>query len=100
MRLDDPPTAIFCGNDWMAMGAYDRLRELGLRVPDDVSIIGFDNRVEIADHMNPGLTTVALPYRAMGHRAVSMLLDGEHASAPVLVECPLVSRGSIAPPGR
>jgi LacI family transcriptional regulator len=98
LGLDDPPTAIFCGNDWMAMGAYDALRELGLSVPRDVSIIGFDNRVEIADHMRPKLTTVALPYRAMGHEAVSMLLDGERPSAPVLLECPLVVRESVAPP--
>jgi LacI family transcriptional regulator len=98
MGLDDPPTAIFCGNDWMAMGAYDSLRERGLAIPGDVSVIGFDNRVEIADHMRPRLTTVALPYRAMGSEAVAMLLDGERPTEPVLLECPLVSRDSIAPP--
>jgi len=98
MGLDDPPTALFCGNDWMAMGAYDSLRELGLSIPGDVSVIGFDNRVEIADHMRPRLSTVALPYRAMGHEAVGMLLDGEHPAEPVLLECPLVVRDSIAPP--
>jgi LacI family transcriptional regulator len=98
LRLEDPPTAIFCGNDWMAMGAYDALRELGLAIPGDVSVIGFDNRVEIADHMRPRLSTVALPYRAMGHEAVRMLLDGEPRSEPVLLECPLVSRDSVGPP--
>ena len=100
MGLDDPPTAIFCGNDWMAMGAYDSLRELGLSIPGDVSVIGFDNRVEIADHMRPRLSTVALPYRAMGQEAVGMLLDDEHPAEPVLLECPLVVRDSIAPPRR
>ena len=80
------------------MGAYDALRELGLSIPDDVSIIGFDNRVEIADHMRPRLSTVALPYRAMGYEAVGMLLDGERPDGPVLLECPLVARDSVSPP--
>jgi LacI family transcriptional regulator len=101
MDLADPPTALFCGNDWMAMGCYDALRERGLRVPEDVSVIGFDNRVEIADHMRPRLTTIALPYREMGRLGVEFLLDRPAVpTAPVLVTCPLVERDSIAPPAR
>jgi len=101
MSLPEPPTALFCGNDWMAMGAYDTLRELGLRIPDDVSVIGFDNRVEIADHMRPRLSTIALPYREMGQLAVTILLDGPtRAANPHLVNCPLIQRGSLAPPRR
>lgn len=99
LALADPPTAIFCGNDWMAMGAYDAVRETGRTVPRDVSIVGFDNRVEIADHMRPALSTVALPYHEMGMRAVEVLLDPEllAASATELIACPAVPRSSVLP---
>lgn len=94
---DDPPTALFCGNDWMAMGAYDAIKEAGLRIPSDIAVVGYDNRVEIADHMRPNLTTVGLPYRAMGRRAVEVLLDPEllAAAATELIPCPLVTRASV-----
>lgn len=97
LSLPDPPTAIFCGNDWMAMGAYDAVKEAGLRIPDDIAVVGFDNRVEIADHMRPGLSTVALPYHQMGGRAVEVLLDPQlvTAAATELITCPLVCRASI-----
>jgi len=97
LAIPKPPTAIFCGNDWMAMGAYDAIREAGLRIPDDVAVVGFDNRVEIADHMRPRLSTVALPYYEMGSRAVEVLLDPHlsAAAATELIPCPVVSRSSI-----
>lgn len=97
LDLRRPPTAIFCANDWMAMGAYEAARDRGLRIPDDLAIVGFDNRTEIADHLRPSLSTVALPYRQMGARAVQILLDAElrSAGATELVPCPLVSRSSI-----
>lgn len=96
LDLIDPPTAIFCANDWMAMGAFDAIRERGLKIPDDIAIVGFDNRVEIADHMRPRLTTVALPYREMGARAVEVLLgDGGPDSGTERITCPLVRRASV-----
>lgn len=97
LDLPRPPSAIFCANDWMAMGAYEVARDRGLRIPDDLAIIGFDNRIEIADHLRPALTTVALPYRQMGSRAVQVLLDPElrSAGATELIPCPLVRRSSI-----
>jgi LacI family transcriptional regulator len=102
MALEDPPTALFCCNDWMAMGAYDALRELGRSIPGDVAVIGFDDRREIAEHMHPRLTTVALPYYEMGRRGVELLLDRERlaetaAEAPstIAIECPLVRRESV-----
>ena len=61
LSLPDPPTALFCFNDRMAMGAYRAAAELGLRIPADLSVIGFDNPEIIADGLYPGLTTVALP---------------------------------------
>jgi LacI family transcriptional regulator len=97
LDLDDPPTALFCANDWMAMGAYDAIKERGLRIPADVAVIGFDNRVEIAAHMRPALTTVALPYHEIGERAVERLLANDDGSRMTqdLVTCPLVRRDSV-----
>ena len=95
--LKEPPTAIFCANDWMAMGAYETARDRGLRIPHDLAIVGFDNRTEIADHLRPGLTTVALPYRQMGARAVEVLLDpaGQTRGVTERMPCPLVRRASV-----
>jgi LacI family transcriptional regulator len=98
MSLPDPPTALFCGNDWMAMGAYDALKELGCGIPRDIAVIGFDNREAIAAHMRPALTTIALPYYEMGQWAVEMLLSqqgGEDEPVQAMLECPLVRRSSV-----
>jgi len=89
--------ALLCMNDRIAFGAYQALAELGLRVPEDVSIMSFDND-EIASYLRPGLTTIALPHEAMGRRAVELLLAGA-GRGPTLVEMPLVERASIATVG-
>jgi LacI family transcriptional regulator len=98
MALDRPPDAIFCANDLMALGCYDALRELGRRVPEDVAVVGFDDR-EIAQSMRPPLTTLVLPQREMGAIAAGILIDaaGGLATGPtqIKVECPLVERGSV-----
>ena len=70
----DRPTALFCYNDRMAMGAYRAAAELGLDIPDDLSIVGFDNQELIAANLFPGLTTVALPHYEMGVWAVETLV--------------------------
>jgi LacI family transcriptional regulator len=91
-----PPTALFCANDWMAMGAYDLVKERRLRIPEDVAIVGFDNREEIAAHMRPGLTTVALPYYDLGRRGIELLIAGALPGAePERLPCPLIRRGSV-----
>lgn len=93
------PTAIFCANDLMALGCFDALRDLGLRVPDDVSVIGFDDR-EIAQHLRPALTSVNLPHVEMGAAAVDLLLDPSPTRGRVpqiKIECPLVERRSVGP---
>jgi LacI family transcriptional regulator len=96
LALADPPTALFCANDWMAMGTYDLVKERGLRIPADVAVVGFDNREEIAAHMRPGLTTVALPYWDMGRRGIELLIAGAAAGAePERLPCPLIRRGSV-----
>lgn len=70
----EKPGAIVCFNDRLAMGAYQALQDHGLRIPEDVSVVSFDN-ASIAGWMRPGLTTVALPHRSMGKRAADVLID-------------------------
>ena len=102
MQQENPPTALFCFNDRMAMGAYDALRKLELMIPDDVAVLGFDNQQLIAAELYPGLTTMGLPHYEMGQWALQYLLDLiEHpekrkAEAPVqhMIECPLIVRDS------
>lgn len=88
--------AILALNDRLAFGAQQALTEAGLRVPDDVSIVSFDND-ELASYMRPGLTTIALPHEAMGTAAVDAVLDPER-TGEILVPMPVVERASIAPP--
>lgn len=95
MKEAERPTAIFCGNDRTAWGAYRALESLDLRVPDDCSIVGFDNQDTIAPYLDPGLTTVALPYEEMARRAVELLLAAEEPTQNP-IECSLVRRGSVA----
>lgn len=100
MQLADPPTALFCATDRMAMGAYDALRELGYSIPRDVAVVGFDNQELIAAYLRPPLTTLALPHYAMGQWAVQHLIAhierGEEL-APVqhTLACPLIERASV-----
>ncbi|MGN9908894.1 LacI family DNA-binding transcriptional regulator [Phytohabitans sp. LJ34] len=97
LRKADRPTAVICMNDRLAFGVYQALAEAGLGVPDDVSVVSFDDD-PIAAWLRPGLTTVALPHGQMGRRAVELLLDGETAAAPTLVPMALRRRKSVAPP--
>lgn len=99
LRRPEPPTAIFCANDRIAMGAYDAIKELGLSIPGDVAIVGFDNQEVIAAHLRPKLTTMALPYYEMGQWAVEYLLEHADAKKPtappqVALSCPLIVRES------
>ncbi|MFJ8816498.1 LacI family DNA-binding transcriptional regulator [Amycolatopsis thermoflava] len=103
LALPDPPTALFCYNDRMAMGAYRAARQAGLRVPDDVSIVGFDDQEHIADGLAPGLTTVALPHYEMGVWAARQVLSRLTEDEPgqprqMRMPCRLVRRESVAPP--
>ncbi len=75
LSMSNPPTAIFCFNDRMAMGAYDAIRKLGLSIPGDVALVGFDNHEIIAAHLHPSLTTMQLPHYEMGRWAVTHLLQ-------------------------
>jgi LacI family transcriptional regulator len=99
MQLPEPPTAVFCANDELAVGALEAVKELGLRVPNDVSLVGYDDRPEAA-HKRPPLTTVALPFYEMGKLALNLLLAairGEDVEPGIhYVQCPLIERSSCA----
>lgn len=95
-----PPTAIFASNDLSAFGAMDAARECGLRIPDDISIIGFDD-IPQASLVYPKLTTIRQPLEQMGQVAVKMLLAQieNRSSSPQLITLPtqLVIRDSCGP---
>lgn len=95
----EQPRALICANDRVAVGAYQALLERSLRVPEDVSIVSFDDS-ELAHVVRPGLTSIALPHEEMGRRAIELLLSGGADPVEHLVPMALVERGSIAPPTR
>jgi len=98
--LVDRPTAVFCANDMLALGCYAALDEVGLRCPDDVSVVGF-NDMPFIDRLSPPLTTVRIPHYEFGAHAAELLLQRiEFPDLPlkVVVLAPaLVVRGSTAP---
>lgn len=98
--LDAPerPTAIFASNDEMASGAFHAARQRNLRVPDDLSIIGFDDS-PIAAHIWPPMTTVGWPVREMGRAAaLKLIAPADPAAQPASFPARLVKRQSVAPP--
>ena len=97
LDLDDPPTAIFCFNDRMAMGVYQAAGRRGRSIPHDLSVIGFDDQALIAADLLPGLTTMRLPHEQMGRWAIERLLSPSEPEQRAL-ECALVERNSVAPP--
>lgn len=103
LRTTSPPTAIFAFNDDMAVGAVRAATERHLQVPDDVSIVGFDD-VELASHVTPKLTTVRQSLHEMGRLAaglLSRLIDGQPVDAPrIELATRLIVRDSTAPPHR
>ncbi len=72
------------------------MADLGLRVPDNVSIVGFDDQETLAPFLRPGLTTMKLPFVEMGWRAVELLRSRPAATADELMRCRLVERESVA----
>ena len=100
LALRDPPTAVFCYDDMTALGVLSQIRTLGLRVPDDISVIGFDD-LKIVKYTEPKLTTVRQPMLQMGRLAMETLLDilaGSASNHNIKVPGELIVRGSTAPP--
>ncbi len=100
VRREDAPTAVFAANDQLALGVLHAASQLGLRVPHDLSVVGFDDMPEAA-HFQPPLTTVRQDFTEIGRRAMARLvsaLGGEDAPADALILPELIVRESTAPP--
>lgn len=106
LRVPDPPTVICCANDKMAMRVYGLLRERGLAIPGDISIVGYDDYRMITEHMHPPLSSVDLPYGAMGARAAGKLIrlisgtSKPNEPSRELVSGPVAWRESVRPRDR
>jgi DNA-binding LacI/PurR family transcriptional regulator len=102
LGLPERPTAIFCYNDMTALGVLRVLHARRLKVPGDISVVGFDDLL-IASYTDPPLTTVRQPRRRMGLLAMESLLQlmrGQNPSQAITVEAELVVRDSSGPPGK
>lgn len=100
MRTETPPTVVICGNDVLAVGAMVRARKMGLVVPDDVSITGFDD-LEIASITSPPLTTVRAPHQEMGREAARVLVQMVSGETPDRIPplgTKIILRGTLAAP--
>ena len=99
LSMENPPTAIFCANDSLAFGVCAAVKEVGLRVPDDVSVVGYDD-IAMASTFEPKLTTIHQPIYEMGRRSIQLMLhqtQGEASEIPeaVVMSAPLVKRESV-----
>lgn len=98
LNLAVPPTAVFATNDRMAIGALQAAQDLGKRVPEDISIVGFDD-IPVASYLHPPLTTVHQPLYELGEAAASMLMDiiaeGGGSSRRAVLSAPLVERRTV-----
>ena len=100
LRQPEPPTAVMCGNDILAYGALQECLWSNMRVPDEISITGFDN-IEMAAHCRPGITTLHVPAFELGQRAAAMLLAakaGGSQAEHVCIDLELIVRDTTAPP--
>ncbi|GAB3946350.1 LacI family DNA-binding transcriptional regulator [Kribbella albertanoniae] len=101
LRLPDRPTAIFAGNDMQALGIYQAARELGLEIPRDLSVVGYDD-LPVAQWVGPTLTTVHQPLRQMAELATRLVLDLARGNTPAALRLDLAVdmriRASTAPP--
>jgi DNA-binding LacI/PurR family transcriptional regulator len=98
LALPEPPTAVFARNDFTAMGAMTAIKEAGLRVPEDIAVVGFDD-VPLAMHTSPSLTTVRQPTLEQGRIAAEFLLNRIEEDGPVtrqerILDCELMVRES------
>jgi len=100
MDMNTRPTGIFSMNDTMAVGCYRAIKNFGFHIPEDISVVGFDNR-EIAQLINPPLTTVALPNNQIGYQAAKHLLariqKTEAVPLEMVLPCRIIERDSVAP---
>ena len=99
--LDSRPTAVFCASDEMACGFMSAVQRARIRVPEDVSVVGFDD-IEVAAHLTPALTTIRQPRSVLGERAATRLLAmiaaGETSGPAEMIPVELIPRASVGPP--
>ncbi|KAB8287147.1 LacI family DNA-binding transcriptional regulator [Bifidobacterium avesanii] len=96
----DRPTAVFAGDDLQAMGLYETARQLGLAIPDDLSVVGFDD-IRTSEYLGPALTTVAQPIQRMAQEAVELVLalgEEREVQSETVMPTKLIVRGSTAAP--
>jgi LacI family transcriptional regulator len=91
------PQALICLNDRVALGAYQAAHEAGLSIPDQLSVVSFDDS-DLAGWLRPELTSIAVPHYELGRCAVRLLLAADRATRTVLVPMPVRERGSVAGP--
>ena len=98
LSLPNPPTAVFARNDFTAIGAMSAIKEAGLRIPEDIAIVGFDD-ISLAVRTSPPLTTVRQPMRLEGQLAAEMLLERIEGKERIsrrerILNCELIIRES------
>lgn len=99
MTLPQRPTAVLCGNDVLAVGAVRQAEKMGISIPDEVSITGFDD-IELARIISPSLTTVHVPHREMGRKAAIELIDMVETGSTgqsLRLETNVINRESLGP---
>lgn len=100
MTQSPRPTVVMCGNDVLAVGALRQADKLGIQIPEQVSVTGFDD-IELAEIVTPALTTVHVPHREMGRKAARELIamvEGKSEGRSLCIDTRLVNRGSLAKP--
>ena len=101
LQLETSPTAVFCSNDYLAIGVMEGARDAGLELPADLSVVGVDD-ITLASYVTPGLDTIRLPAYAMGAQVFGALLvrteNGGRTPVHKLLGLELIVRGSVAPP--
>ncbi|MCJ8300909.1 MAG: substrate-binding domain-containing protein, partial [Pseudomonadales bacterium] len=100
LSLEDRPSAIFCHNDEMAIGVLKRAREMGIKVPEQLSVVGFDN-IPFCEYSIPELSTVHQPKQLIGETAMKLLLNilsGKKPNPEITLPTQLIVRGTTMPP--
>ena len=101
IAMENRPTAVFCASDEMACGFIGEMQRRGYRVPQHVSVVGFDN-IDLVAHITPALTTVLQPRRAIGETAARIMIALMAGEAPetqdAVLPVELIERDSTAPP--
>jgi LacI family transcriptional regulator len=100
-----PPTALVCTSERLAVGALLAASQLGLRVPDDLSVVSLDDREELSSQLSPEITRVERPDNLMAAHAAELLIEGVESSSELKAQsysfvCPVVEGGSVAEPSR